>query len=155
MEDRSKEWTVPRLWNQGGYDAVYEEKSIDNTGIPTVRIRIVQITRAEKHSFKYQYFASLLRNLTESLQSHRVQPVEVYFVVPIKELSIFKPKIDTLRFQKDILEVAGLKVDTSSVVVEAVGLKHKELCAYENLKQQETKRIEKLLKHAVANQCMG
>jgi hypothetical protein len=46
-------WLKPLRWNQGGYDAVFVDKSI-----PTVRF--VQVTSGKKHTFKIRYFRKLL-----------------------------------------------------------------------------------------------
>ena len=42
-------WLKPKKWNQGGYD----------TGL----VRFVQLTRADEHSFKIEYFSTLLSKL--------------------------------------------------------------------------------------------
>jgi hypothetical protein len=138
--DQAKQWLAPRMWNQGGYDAVYVE-IVDNAGAPKVQVRFVQVTRADKHSFKDHFFATLLCKLIGSFPSHQFEAVEVYFVVPIWKLSTFKPKVDTLQVQKHVLEVAGLRAETTIVAVEVVGLNYKEFRECDDLKRLETKRF--------------
>ncbi|KAG7388070.1 hypothetical protein PHYPSEUDO_013189 [Phytophthora pseudosyringae] len=145
--NQAKQWLAPQKWNQGGYDAVFvellddDERHLVGTQAMRVRIRFVQVTRADKHSFKDQFFAMLLRKLTNSLRGYRFEAVGVYFAVPIRKLATFKPKVDVLQVQKDVLVPAGLEVETTSVAVEVVGLHYKEFRASDDPKRLEIKRF--------------
>ncbi|KAL3671880.1 hypothetical protein V7S43_002548 [Phytophthora oleae] len=140
--NKSKMWLAPRMWNQGGYDVVFVE-IFDDAGAPTVRVRFVQVTRADEHSFKADFFATFLCKLTDSLRGHRFKVVEVYFVVPIRQLDTFKPKVNALQVQKDVLERVGLTAETTRVDVEAVGLKYKEFRESDDLIRLESKRFKR------------
>jgi hypothetical protein len=73
-------WLKPLKWNQGGYDAVYINKSIKV-------IRFVQVTRGITHPFKIQYFNSLLWKFAEYFETEKL---EIYFLVPEQQVKIFK-----------------------------------------------------------------
>jgi len=70
-------WLKPQRWNQGGYDAVFVDKSV-----PTVRF--VQLTSGKRHGFKIRFFRKLLNQL--GLKSGHV---EIFFLVPSTNLKEF------------------------------------------------------------------
>jgi hypothetical protein len=73
-------WLKPCKWNQGGYDAVYVNKS-------SKVIRFVQVTRGKTHSFKIQYFNSLLWKFADYFET---ATLEIYFLVPEQQMKTFK-----------------------------------------------------------------
>ena len=73
-------WLKPLKWNQGGYDAVYVNKV-------TKVIRFIQVTRGATHSFKIQYFNSLLWKFAEYFET---TTLEIYFLVPEQQVEVFK-----------------------------------------------------------------
>ena len=75
-------WFKPNKWNQGGFDAIYMNKSI---GL----VRFVQITGGDTHSFKIEYFYSFLFALSQSPQSFEITCLEIFFVVDLKKSETF------------------------------------------------------------------
>lgn len=75
-------WFKPSKWNQGGFDAVYIHKS---NGL----VRFVQVTSADFHSLKLEYFYSFLLALSNSRESFSVTCLEIFFVVDRKKRSRF------------------------------------------------------------------
>lgn len=69
LDTTSGSWFFPKLWNQGGYDAVY---------ITSETVHFVQITRSDKHSLKLRYMRQFLINLPNS----KDWKVEIIFAVP-------------------------------------------------------------------------
>ena len=63
---QSKQWLAPLSWNQGGYDAVCVEFIDNGTGVLSVRVRFVQVTRANKHSFEPKFVAYFLQKMLTS-----------------------------------------------------------------------------------------
>ena len=78
-------WFKPSKWNQGGFDAIFLDKS---KGL----VKFVQVTGGDTHSFKIEYFNSFLIALSQSPQSFSVTSVEIIFVVDQKKRSTFKLK---------------------------------------------------------------
>jgi hypothetical protein len=76
-------WLKPQKWNQGGYDAVYISKC-------SSLIRFVQVARGNTHSFKIEYFSSLLWVLSNSDLSFVIKSLEIFFVVEKEKLSSFE-----------------------------------------------------------------
>jgi hypothetical protein len=76
-------WLKPTKWNQGGYDAVYVEKSKS-------LVRFVQVTGADSHSFKIEYFYGFLFALQNSGEAIEVKCLEIFFVVDWKKRDDFK-----------------------------------------------------------------
>jgi len=70
-------WLKPQRWNQGGYDAVFVDKSV-----PTVRF--VQVTSGKNHTFKIRYFRKLLDQFVLDA-GH----VEIFFLVPSTNVKKF------------------------------------------------------------------
>jgi hypothetical protein len=75
-------WFKPSIWNQGGFDAVFLNKG---TGL----VKFVQVTGADTHSFKIQYFYSFLKALAQSPESFEITCLEIIFVVDHKKRSSF------------------------------------------------------------------
>ncbi|TDH71156.1 hypothetical protein CCR75_006587 [Bremia lactucae] len=139
--NQTKQWLEPRSWNRGGYDAVYVKSSYNSTGASNGLVRFVQITRADKHSFKAHYLALLLVKLTNFLRAHQSQTVEVYFVVPKRILPIFKLDVDVAQVRKDVVQAAGLIADDTCVIIDVVGVNYEEFRLYDHLDRLETKRF--------------
>ena len=70
-------WLKPQRWNQGGYDAIFIDR-------PASVLRFVQVTIQHHHSFKCQYFNSLIDKLNMTFNT-----IEVYFIVPEDNLATF------------------------------------------------------------------
>eukprot|EP01012_Entosiphon_sulcatum_P021003 TRINITY_DN2581_c0_g1_i5.p1 TRINITY_DN2581_c0_g1~~TRINITY_DN2581_c0_g1_i5.p1 ORF type:complete len:566 (+),score=81.38 TRINITY_DN2581_c0_g1_i5:573-2270(+) len=66
------DWLIPRLRNQGGYDAVQ---------ITASTLRFILLTRASTHSIKLAYITTLQKIL--NVQGHLQLPIEVVIVVPM------------------------------------------------------------------------
>jgi hypothetical protein len=66
-----KIWLKPQRWNQGGYDAVFVDKSGPS-------VRFVRVTSGKKHSFKVRFFRNLLNQF-----ELKAGKVEIFFVVPL------------------------------------------------------------------------
>jgi hypothetical protein len=66
-------WCIPRMWNQGGYDAVHI--------INSTSVRFVQVTRAESHGLKLQYMHQFLHEL-----NNKFTEIEIVFVVPTDQV---------------------------------------------------------------------
>jgi hypothetical protein len=80
-------WLLPKLFNQGGYDAVQVEFPDSNQ--PThIHVRFVQVTRSDTHTLKLQYMVALLKALVPI--GFEVKNVLVDFVVPADQCSNFK-----------------------------------------------------------------
>jgi DNA polymerase III delta prime subunit len=75
-------WFKPSKWNQGGFDATYVDKS---KGL----VRFVQVTGADAHSFKLEYFYGFLLALSHSKDSFPITCLEIFFVVDRKKRSKF------------------------------------------------------------------
>ncbi|GMF26159.1 unnamed protein product [Phytophthora lilii] len=82
--------------------------------------------RANNHSFKEQFFKTLLCKLTNVNQQFVFDAVEVYFAVPSRKLTTFQPKTTVLDVQNEVLEPAGLNAGTTKIAVEVVGLAYTE-----------------------------
>ena len=78
------EWLMPNIWNQGGYDGVY----LDKTNGRNV-IRFVQTTTRDSHDVKLQFFIELINKLKTSnvFDPHEVK---IFFVVPTEKLASYK-----------------------------------------------------------------
>ncbi|KAF1780770.1 hypothetical protein GQ600_1549 [Phytophthora cactorum] len=141
--NEAKHWLAPRKRNQGDYDAVFVETLDDLVGAQAmkVRVRFVQVTRADKHSFKDQHFATFFNQTDHGLVEYRFEVVGVYFVVPIRKLSSFEKKVSVKQVQKDVLEPAGLSAETTRVAIEVVGLNYKEFRASDDPERLEVKRF--------------
>jgi hypothetical protein len=110
-------WFKPQKWNQGGYDAVFFDRSAQ-------LVRFVQVTRGDTHSFKIGYFYSLLY----AFNQFHIAKLEIVFVVEnvkIKDFEIPTNKVtgtglltpfgwvsDKEKDKVDILGVNGLNSET-------------------------------------------
>lgn len=72
-------WFKPLKWNQGGYDAVFIDRSAH-------LVRFVQVTRGDSHSFKIEYFYALLF----ALNQFQIKKLEIVFVVEKVKLRDFE-----------------------------------------------------------------
>ena len=68
-------WLKPLKWNQGGFDAVYVDRSLGS-------VRFIQITRGQSHSLKLEIFCAFLQCLSASVESFVVKRIEIVFLVP-------------------------------------------------------------------------
>ena len=75
-------WLKPQNWNQGGYDAIYIDKSQS-------LVRFVQVTSGDAHSFKIGFFATFLETLKNSEQSFEIKTLEIVFVVEHSKFATF------------------------------------------------------------------
>ena len=80
VEIPSEEWLIPIKWNQPGYDFI----QFTGEGV----LRIVQVTRAIKHSLKLEYVYSLVKNIAELKE---VKFLDVVCIVARDKLTDFKP----------------------------------------------------------------
>ena len=76
-------WLKPFKWNQGGYDAIFVDKTCG-------RVRFVQVTRGDSHSFKIEYFYSFLAKLRDSASSFEIRALEIVFLVLKGKIANFK-----------------------------------------------------------------
>ena len=78
------EWLMPNIWNQGGYDGIYLEKTNGRNVI-----RFVQTTTKDSHDVKLDFFIKLINKLKASnvFDAHEV---EIFFVVPTHKLVSYK-----------------------------------------------------------------
>ena len=75
-------WLKPTKWNQGGYDAVYL--------VPAKKsITFVQITKADTHAFKTEYFNQLLVTI-KTVWMLEITHLEICFLVPSDRAQTFK-----------------------------------------------------------------
>ncbi|KAF8424982.1 hypothetical protein EV426DRAFT_573701 [Tirmania nivea] len=99
-------WLKPEKWNQGGYDAIF----IDHR---QSLLRFIQVTIQHNHDFKYEYYNSVIDKIGLEFKK-----IEVYFVVPVKKLSVIKiPENGHLRtcpsdIKAHLRGVEGTKGDT-------------------------------------------
>lgn len=134
----SSQWMAPRLWNQGGYDAVCleirERNPTTDIAVPSnctgvIRVRFVQVTRAKTHSFKELYFKTFLTRLTTGLSNHNFwfEEVEVCFVTPIGKLMRegFRISVTELTLRKEGLQPASIP-DTTKISILVVGVDYAE-----------------------------
>ncbi|GMF45413.1 unnamed protein product [Phytophthora fragariaefolia] len=131
LNERSQ-WLAPRLWNQGGYDAVLIETREPETDDDTVfmksskavKVRFVQVTRAKKHPFKESFFKSLLTRLNLILKGYWFEQVEVCCVVPSEKLVSegFEASVNEQYFAKEVLEPAGLSKDITGIIIRIIGV---------------------------------
>jgi hypothetical protein len=91
-------WLAPVNWNEAGYDAVYVNKT-------EKIIQIVQITRAEQHSYDHGYFIGLLNILAEHADLTGVvfQEVDLFYVVPLERLRAFRRPVRSKDFFRGVL----------------------------------------------------
>jgi DNA polymerase III delta prime subunit len=76
-------WLKPIKWNQGGYDAIFIDKT-------SGRVRFVQVTRGDSHSFKIEYFYKFLLMLRDSPSSFEINMIEIVFLVLKGKIATFK-----------------------------------------------------------------
>jgi hypothetical protein len=81
-EDRGV-WLKPIKWNQGGYDAIFIDKTRG-------KVRFVQVTRGESHSFKIEYFYKFLFMLQRSSSKLEIETLEIVFLVLKEKIANFK-----------------------------------------------------------------
>jgi hypothetical protein len=86
-------------WNQGGYDAVFVNKS-ENL------VRFVQLMRVEKNTFDHTYFVALLNNLAADPLS-QIAVVELCLVIPMAKLEGFVLPESEDDFQRNVVQVAS------------------------------------------------
>ncbi|KAJ8561914.1 hypothetical protein ON010_g7765 [Phytophthora cinnamomi] len=91
-------WMAPVKWNQGGYDAVFIDKTEQ-------LVRFVQVTRPECHTFDEKYFIDLLKRLVAG-DLNKVAVVELCFGVPMAWLETFSLPVGKEAFKKIVVEVA-------------------------------------------------
>ncbi|KAG1697250.1 hypothetical protein DVH05_016538 [Phytophthora capsici] len=107
-------WFEPLKWNNGGFDGVFvdyqDAADTDTTAKQAgyrykLHVRFVQVTRAEKHSYKTKFFRHLLsRFKTHMGNSLWISRVEVCFVVPIKIVKTFTIPVKEEDFRKDVVD---------------------------------------------------
>jgi hypothetical protein len=103
-------WYKPQKWNQGGYDAVFIDRSAQ-------LVRFVQITRGASHSFKIEYFYALL----QAFKHFVIEKLEIVFVVEKEKLKDFK--IPTNRVSgAGLLEAFGWEKLKETEKVEILGV---------------------------------
>ena len=89
-----KLWLKPLKWNQGGYDAVFIDKT-------SSLVRIVQVTRGDSHKLKFLYFNVLLSNLKKG--GHNFTKVDICFIIPENKKERFRYSIDgTKNFKSNV-----------------------------------------------------
>ncbi|KAI3655578.1 hypothetical protein MP638_004124 [Amoeboaphelidium occidentale] len=76
-------WLKPLKWNQGGFDAIFIDKTQHF-------VRFVQITRADSHSFKIEYFHEFLSKLAKSPSSFEITRLEIVFLVLKEKMNVFQ-----------------------------------------------------------------
>ena len=86
LPDDGGVWLKPMKWNQGGYDAIFIDKT-------SGRIRFVQLTRGDSHSFKIGYFYKFLQMLRDSPFGFEISTLEIVFLV-------LKGKIETYKLSQ-------------------------------------------------------
>lgn len=91
-------WMAPIQWNQGGYDAIYIDKSKQ-------LVRFVQVTRGRHHSFVDSPFVSFLRYGSLGV----ITTVELCFVVPQKNLKNFPLPVSSQDFKNNVVTTAFAK----------------------------------------------
>ncbi len=106
-------WLKPYHWNQGGYDAIFIDKSQS-------LVRFVQLTCGDTHSFKIEFFASFLESLRDSKQSFEIKTLEIVFVIELKKLNDFK--ISTITGQGLLTAFKGWKKGKEKDKVEILGM---------------------------------
>ncbi|KAG1697245.1 hypothetical protein DVH05_016533 [Phytophthora capsici] len=107
-------WFEPLKWNNGGFDGVFvdyhDAADTDTTAKQAgyrykLHVRFVQVTRAEKHSYKAKLFRHLLsRFKTHMGNSLWISRVEVCFVVPIKIVKTFTIPVNEEDFRRDVVD---------------------------------------------------
>jgi hypothetical protein len=108
-------WLLPKLFNQGGYDAA---QVVVGSSQPKILVRFAQVTRGPTHTLKLEY----MLKLTDSLVAlgFEIEDVDIVFVVPAGKCESFKlgSTSGDLRSwnvksnhppSKDDIRVAGLK----------------------------------------------
>ena len=65
-------------WNQGGYDAVEITKLTDNG----IVLRIVQVTRGKRHSYKLEYVCTLMEKLRDETKNIEFKYLDVVMLYP-------------------------------------------------------------------------
>ena len=76
-------WFKPKKWNQGGFDAIFINKS---KGL----VKFVQVTSGDSHSFKIEYFNNFLKEQGKSPSSFNVTNLEILFLVDEAKKLTFK-----------------------------------------------------------------
>lgn len=79
-------WLLPKLFNQGGYDAV-QVVTPEPSQATHIHVRFVQVTRSNTHTLKLKYMLELLRALVAI--GFTVDNVLVDFVVPAGQCGEF------------------------------------------------------------------
>lgn len=80
-------WLLPKLFNQGGYDAAQVMVPPQSTQPTCILVRFVQVTRSSTHTLKLQYMLALLNSLQDI--GFLIEKVEVVFVVPTGRCGAF------------------------------------------------------------------
>jgi len=80
-------WFKPKLWNQGGYDAIFIDMQLN-------LVRFVQVANGETHDLKLEYMYSFLICFKEICGLDEVE-IEIVFVVSKKNLRKFKLKTES------------------------------------------------------------
>ncbi|KAF8418664.1 hypothetical protein EV426DRAFT_568050 [Tirmania nivea] len=105
-------WLMPEKWNQGGYDAIFIDRRQS-------LLRFIQVTIRHNHDFKCEYYNSVIDKIGLEFKK-----IEVYFVVPVDKLSVFKiPENGHLRtcpsdMKAHLRGVEGTNGDTGEVTGE-------------------------------------
>ena len=106
-------WLKPKKWNQGGYDALFVDKS---RGL----LRFVQVTRGSTHSFKIEHFSKFFNALMESPSSFKVKEFEIVFAVDFNKIDDFKISSVT---GEGLLRSVGWEKGHEKGLVETLGMK--------------------------------
>ena len=77
----TKEWLIPRKWNQGAYDFIQFSDGL---------LRVVQVTRAKGHELKLQYVVGLMDKIKEFKE---VKFLDVVVIVSPDKLYTFNAKV--------------------------------------------------------------
>ena len=78
------QWLKPNIVNQGSYDGIYLHKRMRRNVI-----KFMLITREHKRGVQLQYFLELVHELKRE-KVFTAQEVEIYFIVPRKNLATYK-----------------------------------------------------------------
>jgi DNA polymerase III delta prime subunit len=106
-------WFKPKKWNQGGFDAIFIDKS---KGL----VIFVQVTGGDTHTFKIQYFHHFLLALGQSSQTFEITSLDIIYLVEQKKHATFKLATPT---GQGLLEPFGWKKGKEKNKVKIVGVR--------------------------------
>ncbi|KAK1941867.1 hypothetical protein P3T76_006931 [Phytophthora citrophthora] len=92
-------WMAPVKWNQGGYDAVFIDKTAQ-------LVRFVHVMHAEYQTFHAKHFIALLNRLI-ACDMIQVAVIELCFVVQMARLVTFELPVSKDDFKKIVVEVTS------------------------------------------------